>query len=458
MSKNRDVNMLHGPLLFSIIIYTVPMILTNALQLLFNAADLVVVGRYCGSNSVAAVGSTSSLIHLIINLFIGLSIGCGITAAQALGAGDKERVHKIVHTALPTALVCGVAITIIGFFGTEFFLKIMSTPDDILPLAAIYLKIYFLGITATMIYNFCAAILRAAGDTKSPLIFLTISGIVNVVLNLIFVIFFHLDVAGVALATSLSQVLAAFLVVRALIKRTDCCKLYFSKLKFYKTPLLDFLRIGVPAGIQSTTFSFSNVIIQSSINSLGTVVVAGNSAAINIDNFLYTITSAFHQTALNFTGQNIGVKNYKRAISVYKISLLSAFCVNVVVSGLVVLFSEQLLGIYITDSADAIANGARRLLIIGLANFICVFMDVTAGAIRGTGVSIRPMIISILGVCGIRILWIFTIFRIPEWHTPTILYLSYPVSWLITFIALLVTYISVIKNLQNAELYKSKNT
>lgn len=448
MSKTRDVNMLQGPLLFSIITYTVPMILTNSLQLLFNAADLVVVGRFCGSNSVAAVGSTASLVHLIVNLFIGLSVGCGITAAQALGAGDKEGVHKIVHTAIPTALLCGLSITIIGFFGAEFFLKLMSTPDDILHLAALYLKIYFLGITATMIYNFCAAILRAVGDTRSPLIFLTVAGVVNVLLNLGFVIFFHLDVAGVALATTISQILAAFLVMRELIKRTDSCKLYLSKLKIYKKTLLEFLRIGVPAGIQSCTFSFSNVIIQSSINTFGTAVVAGNSAAINIDNFLYTITTAFHHTALNFTGQNVGIKNYKRALSVYKITLLSAFCVNIVVSGLVVIFSKQLLGIYITDSAEAIAHGVRRLLIVGIFNFVCVLMDVTAGAIRGTGVSIRPMIISILGVCGIRLLWVATIFRIPDWHTPTNLYISYPLSWAITFIALLITYLHVIKSFQ----------
>ena len=448
MSKTRDVNMLQGPLLFSIIIYTVPMILTNSLQLLFNAADLVVVGRYCGSNSVAAVGSTTSLVHLIINLFIGLSVGCGITAAQSIGAGDKEGVHKIVHTAIPTALFCGLAITVIGFFGAEFFLKLMSTPDDILPLSALYLKIYFLGITATMIYNFCAAILRAAGDTRSPLIFLTVAGVINVLLNLIFVVFLHLDVAGVALATTISQILAAFLVVRELIKRTDCCKLYLSKLKIYKKTLLEFLRIGVPASIQSCTFSFSNVIIQSSINGFGTAVVAGNSAAINIDNFLYTITSAFHHTALNFTGQNIGVKNYKRALEVYKITMLSSFCINVVISGLVVIFSKQLLGIYITDSAEAIGHGVRRLLIVGIFNFVCVLMDVTAGAIRGTGVSIRPMIISILGVCGMRLFWVFTIFRIPGWHTPTNLYISYPISWFVTFVALLITYLHVIKKLQ----------
>ena len=236
--------------------------------------------------------------------------------------------------------------------------------------------------------------------------------------------------------------------LRELIKRTDSCKLYLSKLKIYKKTLLEFLRIGVPAGIQSCTFSFSNVIIQSSINTFGTAVVAGNSAAINIDNFLYTITTAFHHTALNFTGQNVGIKNYKRALSVYKITLLSAFCVNVVVSGLVVIFSKQLLGIYITDSAEAIAHGVRRLLIVGIFNFVCVLMDVTAGAIRGTGVSIRPMIISILGVCGIRLLWVATIFRIPDWHTPTNLYISYPLSWAITFIALLITYLHVIKSFQ----------
>lgn len=456
MSKTKDVNMLNGPLFFSIMIYTIPMILTNSLQLLFNAADLVVVGRFCGSSSVAAVGATTSLIHLIVNLFIGLSVGCGITAAQVLGANNIEKIHKIIHTSLPVAIICGVVITVVGLFSAEFLLTLMSTPSDILPLAASYLKIYFLGITATMIYNFCAAILRAAGDTRSPLIYLAISGAVNVALNIIFVICFHLDVVGVALATTLSQVLSAYLVVRALAKRKDRCRLSLTKLKIYKEPLLEFLRIGVPAGIQSTTFSFSNVIIQSSINSFGTAVVAGNSAAMNIDTFLNGVSNAFHHTAMNFTGQNVGIKNYSRALRVYKICLISSFFTNLLTSGTVILFSKQLLSFYITDSAVAISHGVRRLLVIGCCYFFCGIMDVTTGAIRGIGTSVRPMIISILGICVFRIIWISTVFQAPKWHNPTSLYISYPISWFITFVSVLITYIYVIKKLQK-EKEKAQN-
>ncbi len=457
MLKQKNINMLEGPLFFSVIRYTFPIILTNAFQLLFNAADIVVVGRFCGSISVAAVGSTSSLIHLITNLFIGLSIGCGITAAQSLGAGDKEKTKCIVHTALPVALICGVIITFVGILGANFFLTLMSTPSDILPLSVTYLKIYFLGITSTMVYNFCSAILRAMGDTKSPLMFLTVSGFLNVVLNLIFVIVFHLDVAGVAIATAASQTLAAVLSVLALIKIDGPCKLKVKAIKIYKAELLEFLRIGIPAGIQSCTFSFSNVIIQSSINSLGTAVVAGNSAAMNIDNFLHTITSAFHQTALNFTGQNVGIKNYKRAVSIFKICNISSIISAIAAGGLIILFAKPLLSIYITDSPDAIAIGVIRLTILGLTYGIGGYMDTTSGALRGTGISFTPMLASILGICGIRILWIYTIFQIPAFHNVTTIYISYPVTWIVTGIAETILYFTIIKKRQRQKTKNAKH-
>ncbi len=448
MLKQKNINMLEGPLFFSVIRYTIPIILTNAFQLLFNAADVIVVGRFCGSVSVAAVGSTTSLIHLITNLFIGLSIGCGITAAQSLGAGTKEKTKRIVHTALPIALLCGVIITVAGIVGAEFFLKLMSTPSDILKLASLYLKIYFLGITSTMVYNFCAAILRAVGDTKSPLLFLTLSGFLNVVLNLIFVIVFRLDVAGVAIATAVSQTLAAILSVLALIKIDGPCKLSVKAIKIYKSEFWEFLRIGIPAGIQSCTFSFSNVIIQSSINSLGTAVVAGNSAAQNIDHFLNTATDAFHQTALNFTGQNIGIKNYKRAASIFKICNVCSVLCTIAAGSLLTLFAKPLLSIYITDSPDAIAIGVIRITVLGLTYFIGAYMQTTSGALRGMGISFTPMLVSILGVCGIRILWIYTVFQIPAFHNVTTIYASYPVTWIITGIAQTILYFIIIKKRQ----------
>ncbi len=448
MTKTRDVNMLKGPILANIIAYTIPIIITNMLQLCFNAADLIVVGRFCGSLSVAAVGSTSSLIHLIINLFIGLSVGCGISAAQSIGAGNKEKISQIVHTALPVSLIIGVFLSFVGFFGSGFLLELMGTPSKVLPLATVYLKIYFVGIFATMVYNFCAAILRAAGDTKSPLIFLSLAGIINVVLNLIFVIFFNMDVAGVALATTISQFLSAILSVLALMRRTDSCKLFLGKIKIYKKPLLEFIRIGLPAGIQSSMFSFSNVILQSSVNSLGEIVVSGSAAAMNIENFVYTAMNTFHQTALNFTGQNVGIKNYGRAKRVFKVCLLCGSLTGLILGGICFVFGKQLLGIYITDSPEAIAVGMTRLTIICLSYFICGAMDVTTGAIRGMGVSLQPMIITVLGVCGVRILWVFTVFNIPAFHTVATLYTSYPVSWGITFIAEIITYYAVIKKKQ----------
>ena len=288
--------MTSGPLFRNIISYTIPIIFTGILQLLFNAADLIVVGQFCGSISVAAVGATGSITNLIVNLFVGLSVGTGVAVAQALGANDGRKAHRAVHTAIPTALVGGVILTIVGVTFSETFLIWMDTPEDVLPLSALYMKIYFAGIIFMMIYNFCASILRAAGDTKSPLIFLTLAGIVNVVLNVIFIVVFHLNVAGVALATTISQGISAFLVVLALVKRSDACQLHFSQLKFYKDEFLQILKIGLPAGIQGSLFSISNVIIQSSINSFGAVVMSGNAAALNIEGFVYVVLNAFHQT------------------------------------------------------------------------------------------------------------------------------------------------------------------
>ena len=278
----RNQSMLEGTLLPSIILYTIPIILTSVLQLLFNAADLVVVGRFCGSLSVAAVGATTSLTNLLVNFFIGLSVGAGVTVAHALGGKEDDWVHRTVHTALPMALACGAVVTILGVSLSESFLQMMGTPEDILPLSGLYMKIYFAGITFTMVYNFCAAILRAAGDTRGPLIYLTFAGVVNVVLNVIFVTVFHMNVAGVALATTISQGISAVLVLRALMKRSDACRLQLKEMRFHRPQLVKMLRIGMPAGIQSSLFAISNVLIQSSINSFGDVFMSGNAAAGNI--------------------------------------------------------------------------------------------------------------------------------------------------------------------------------
>lgn len=448
--KSRNTSMLEGPLFSNIVLYTIPIILTSILQLLFNAADLVVVGRFCGSVSVAAVGATGAITNLIVNLFIGLSVGAGVTVAHAIGSGDGEAVHRTVHTALPAALVSGVILTVVGVAFSEAFLRLMNTPENVLALSATYMKIYFAGITFTMVYNFCASILRAAGDTKSPLIFLSIAGVVNVVLNVIFVTLFNMNVAGVALATTISQGISAVLVVWALMRRTDACRLTLSKMRFYKAQLLKMLRIGLPAGVQGSLFSISNVIIQSSVNSFGDVLMSGNAAAGNIEGFVYVILNSFHQTAVNFIGQNAGAGQYKRAKKILFICLGSVTVAGLSAGALAYSLGPTLLSIYITDSAEAISYGMIRLAYICIPYFLCGLMDVSTGALRGMGASVSPMIISVLGVCGIRIGWIATIFQLPQFHTPQCLYFSYTVSWSLTFLIQMAAFLAVYRKRVNS--------
>ena len=446
--KRLNNSMITGPLLPNIILYTIPIILTSLLQLLFNAADLVIVGRFCGSVSVAAVGATGSITNLMVNFFVGLSVGAGVTVAHALGSREDAVVHNTVHTALPTALVSGVILTIIGISFSETFLHMMGTPDTVLPLSSLYMQIYFAGITFTMVYNFCAAILRAAGDTRSPLLFLSFAGVINVALNVLFVTAFHMNVAGVALATTISQGISAVLVVRALMKRTDACRLEWKKMRFHKVQLAKILRIGLPAGIQSSLFSISNVLIQSSINSFGDVLMSGNAAAGNIEGFIYVSLNAFHQTAVNFMGQNAGAGQYKRVSRTLWICLGSVTVVGLAVGSLAYLFGPSLLSLYITDSQEAISYGMLRLSLISLTYFLCGLMDVSTGALRGLGESFIPMVISVLGVCGIRIGWIYTIFQLPQFHTPQCLYLSYPISWAITFLCQMFAFLLVYRKLK----------
>lgn len=441
--KKRYIDMLQGPLFPSIIRYTIPIILTSVLQLLFNAADLVIVGQYCGSISVAAVGATGSIINLIVNLFIGLSVGAGVTVAHAWGSHDDVEVHRTVHTSMLVALVGGVILTIVGVCFSETFLRWMKTPENVLELSAVYMRIYFCGILFSLVYNFCASILRAAGDTKGPLMYLSIAGVVNVGLNVIFVRYFHMNVAGVALATTISQGISAALTVLALKCRLDACRLNFRKIRFYKEQFLKLVRIGLPAGIQGALFSIANVMIQSSINGFGDVVVSGNAAAGNIEGFVYVIMNGFHQTALNFAGQNTGAKQYRRVLKVLWICL-GCVAVAGLISGVSAYGAGQvLLSFYITDSPEAISVGMTRLMYLALPYFVCGLMDVSTGVLRGVGASISPMIISVLGICGLRIAWIHTIFKIPAYHTPEVLYLTYLVSWIVTFAAEMTAFVVV---------------
>lgn len=436
-----------GPLLSRLITYTIPIILTGVLQLLFNAADLVVVGRFCGSISVAAVGACGAVINLLVNLFIGLSVGAGVCVAHGIGGKRPEDVRRTVHTAIPTALISGAILTVIGVSCARIILEMMGTPDNVISLSAVYMRIYFCGIIASELYNFGAAMIRAAGDTRSPLVYLTIAGVINVVLNVFFVVVLHMDVAGVALATTLSQSVSAFLILRALIKRDDACKLRLKELHIYRRQLLRILQIGCPAGIQGALFSISNVIIQSSVNSFGSVVMSGNAASQNIEGFVYTSMNSISQSALNFTGQNYGAGKLDRVRKILILCLTMVFVTGVTLGGAVYLAGRPILGIYITDSPEAIKYGMIRLAYILLPYFLCGLMDVTTAMIRGLGHSVMPMIITVMGVCGLRLLWIFTVFRSPRWHSLECLYLSYTISWSVTFILQLIVFLVIFRKI-----------
>lgn len=474
-ASRRSMNLCEGPFFRKILLYAIPIILTGLLQLLFNAADLVVVGRYGHANAIGAVGVTGALINLIVNLFMGLSVGAGVFVAQGIGARDKEMVHRTVHTAIPAAAIAGAILTVVGIFLAPQMLVLMNTDADILGDASLYLQIYFAGSIPILLYNFGASILRAAGDTRSPLIFLSIAGVLNVLLNLFFVIVLDLNVAGVALATVLSQVVSCALVLRALCKRSDDCRLFFRKLRIYPSTLAKIVRIGLPAGIQGSLFSISNVIIQSSMNSIGNLVksaqgmeinlvIDGNTAAANIEGFVYVSMNAFHQTAMNFMGQNLGARRYENLGTILRYCLCTVGVVGFVFGGGCRVFAETLLAIYLRDDPAAIAYGVLRLTFVCLPYFTCGLMDVMSGALRGLGASLSPMIITVVGVCGMRLFWIFAIFQPPfnalkaQFDSGMIatgacvekaegmlkwLYISYPISWVLTFAALLTCFLIV---------------
>ena len=429
--KKYEVDMCNGPLLSKILIYAVPLIVSGILQLLFNAADMVVAGRFAGNVALGAVGSTSSLINLLINMFIGMSVGTNVLVAHFYGAGRKEELGQTVHTSIALSLISGIVLGIAGFCLAKPLLSLMGTPDDILPHAVIYMQIYFIGVPGMLLYNFGSAILRAVGDTKRPLYYLLFAGVINVVLNLFFVIVMRIGVAGVALATILSQFISVALVIRCLIKEEGAYHLDIRAIRLYSDKVLRILRVGLPAGFQGAVFSISNVLIQSSVNSFGSIAVAGNTAALNLEGFVFNAMNAFHQTALSFTSQNMGAKKMDR---VKKIMWSCLGCVTVLgltmgLGGLY--FAKELLSIYSTD-AQVVAYGHQRLLIIMSTYFLCGIMDVMVGSIRGMGYSIMPMVVSLLGACGLRVVWIFTVFAL--YRTPQVLYISYPVTWIVTFL------------------------
>lgn len=430
-AKNYEMDMCSGPVLSKMLVFALPLMLSSILQLLFNAADVVVVGRFAGDDALAAVGCNGSLIGLLINLFMGISVGANVEAAQKYGSGDFRGLQKTVHTSVLFGLYSGLFLTVVGVVGAKQLLTWMQTPKEVIGLATTYLRIYFLGMTASMVYNFGSAVLRAVGDTKRPMYFLMASGVVNVILNLFFVIVCDLSVAGVAIATVISQVMSAVLVLQCLVRSEGAVRLMRSELHFDMEIFRDLLKIGLPAGLQGTLFSISNVIIQSSINSFGADMVAGNSAAVNIEGFVYVAINAIYQTTLSFTSQNMGAGNYKRIRRILRVGAACVVCVSAVLCSMTWIFSRRLLGIY-TDSEPVIQAGLIRLRVVTATQTICGMMDLLVGSMRGMGNSVLPMFVSLTGVCGFRLLWIFTIFRLPAYHTPAMLFLSYPLSWAIT--------------------------
>ena len=437
--KSYEIDMCSGAILPKLLQFALPLMFSSILQLLFNAADIIVVGRWAGDNSLAAVGSNASIIGLLTNLFIGLSVGANILAARFYGAREEENLRQTVHTALLVSLLGGMLLAVTGALGAHTILIWMQSPPEVLDLATLYLRIYFLGMPATMLYNFGAALLRAVGDTRRPLYYLTLAGVINVVLNLFFVIVCHLDVAGVAIATVASQCVSALLVLRCLTKAGGAVRLDLRQLKIHPVRLRQIMRVGIPAGIQGVLFSLSNVVIQSSINSFGETVMAGNAAANNIETFIYASVNAFYQANISFTSQNLGAGRIDRIRPIMLRALGCAAVTGGVLGWLTVLLGPHLLGIY-SDSAPVISAGMDRIRIVCTLYALCGLMDVIVGSIRGMGYAVTPMLVTLIGACGLRLLWIAVLFQIPEYHTIHTVYISYPVSWTVTFLAQLVCY------------------
>lgn len=442
--KRLRQDLCQGPFLPKIISYTIPIILTSVLQLLFNAADLMVLGQLKGNDNVGAVGATSSLINLLVSLFTGLSIGAGVCVAQGIGARDDERVSRAVHTAIPAAAIGGAVLTVVGVCLSRWFLELMATPANLLGQATLYMQIYFAGIIPILVYNFGAAILRSAGDTKSPLIYLSAAGVLNIVLNLFFVAVCDMAVDGVALATVISQLLACVLVLRKLMRRGDSCKLSLKKMRIDPRALGRIVSIGLPAGIQGSLFSISNVTIQSSVNSFNIEAINnGCSAASNIEGFVYMGMNAFQQTVTTFVGQNSGARKYKNVGRVVGLTLACVTVTGLILGSAARLFAPQLLSLYLKEGGEAIRYGITRMNYVCSVYFLCGIMDVLSGSLRGMGASTVPMVVSILGACGLRVLWVVIVFR--QYQTLDSLFVVFPVSWLVTILALVVCFVIVWK-------------
>lgn len=443
-TKKYEIDMCHGPLLGKILVFYIPLMLSGILQLLFNAADIIVVGQFAGNESLAAVGSTGALINLIINLFIGLSVGANVLVARYYGANQQTELKEMVQTAIATSVISGILLVFVGFFVAKPALTLMGTPDDVVGQSVLYMRIYFAGMPFMMAYNFGSAVLRAVGDTKRPLYYLLIAGIANVILNLIFVIYFSMHVAGVATATVISQAISAVLVIRCLLKTDSVYKLELKGIKISMDKFGKMFKIGLPAGVQGALFSISNVLIQSSVNSFGSVAMAGNTAGSNIEGFVYTSMNAFYQSAISFCGQNYGAKEYKRVGKALFICEVLVILVGLLLGNGAYLAGGTLLKLYSSDP-EVISYGILRMRYISVIYFLCGMMDVMVGGLRGIGYSIMPMLVSLTGACLFRIVWIYTVFQ--EVRTLPCLYISYPISWILTFSVHLICFLIVYKKL-----------
>ena len=446
--KNRfEIDMCNGSIMNKLISFSIPLMISGILQLAFNAVDIVVVGRFSGSESLAAVGSTTALINVFTNLFIGISLGANVLAARFYAAGREKEMSETVHTAITFAIISGVVMALVGLFFSRGALELMGTPDNVINLSTLYMKIYFLGMPFFMLYNYGAAILRAVGDTKRPLLFLIVAGVINACLNLLLVIAFHLGVAGVAIATVTAQFVSCVLVLRCLYKSDSSYQLRFSKLKIKKAYMMQIFQVGIPAGIQSTVINLSNALLQSSVNSFGSVAMAGYTAANNIFGFLYMSVNAVTQSCMSFTSQNYGVKKLKRMDRVLLDCMILSVGVALTLGCGAYFFGPELLKIYTSD-ADVIRCGVEVLAFTTVPYFCCGIMDLLPGALRGMGYSGVPMILSIIGTVGTRIVWIFGLF--PAHRSLSFLFISYPVSWILTILMQAVCFCFVRKHVHQS--------
>ena len=441
-SGSYTIDMCSGPIVSRLLLFAGPLMLSSILQLLFNAADVIVVGKYAGDNSLAAVGMTGPLINLLVSAFLGLSIGSNVLASRYYGSGDDAAMSRTVHTSILVSFISGIVLAVVGIIFSTQILEWMRAPGETLQLGSLYLRIYFLGMPASMLYNFGSALLRAVGDTKRPMYYLLAAGVVNVILNLFFVISLHMDVAGVATATVISQVISAYLVIRCLMKERGPLQLRLKSLAIDKATFIRIVRIGVPASFQGMLFSISNVIIQSSVNGFGATVVAGNSAAQNIEGFVYVSMNAFYQACISFISANVGARKTERINRILVRAQICVIATGLILGGSSYLFGYQLLNIY-TDSRAVMDAGITRMMYVCLPYFLCGMMDVMVGGLRGLGYAILPMIVSLIGACGLRLVWIFTLFQMPMFHETRFLYITYPISWVVTFLAHVICYIIV---------------